>query len=188
MKKTASVLLCAFFVFMTAAAGCARTVTSTDFRTQTMPVTVPITTTLTSDIIVVKTLTNNQTNVITTTLVTGCPYPVTVLPNIQTSGIVNGTVLVSTMSWYFVNFSITATMINPVVTGSIAVLTPGATAWVQIYTSGDSDSAPQYETGNVTAATINAALPFRSYKLLIGTSSSAAVMQVLANINLVYFR
>jgi hypothetical protein len=161
-------------------AGCVHAVTSTEYETETMPVTVPITTTLTSEITVV--------NNFTTTVVTGIPYPVTIYPNIQTSSIVNNTVSVSTTSWYSVTFTITASMINPVVTGSIAVLTPGVTAWVQIYTTGDSDSAPQFETGNVSAANFNAPLPFRSYRLLIGSFSSTAMMQVLANINLVYFR
>jgi len=180
MKKISRVVLCIFLILIVGGAGCVRTVTRTDFRTETVPVTVPITTTLTSNLTIIKDL--------TTTVVTGYPYPVTILPNIQSSTIVISTVSVSNSSWYSVTFSITATMINPVVTGSIAVMSPGTTAWVQIYTTGDSDSAPQYETGNVTAATINASLPFRSYRLMIGTFGSVSVEQVLANINLVYFR
>ena len=180
LKNITRVILCIILIFIMIGAGCARTVTSTEIQTETIPVTVPLTTTLTSNITIIKDF--------TTTVVTGYPYPVTILPNIQSSPIVINTVSVSNASWYSVTFSITATMINPVVTGSIAVMSPGTTAWVQIYTTGDSDSAPQYETGNVTAATINAPLPFRSYRLMIGTFGSVALEQVLANINLVYFR
>lgn|GEM_PF-2574370 len=180
MKNPFGALLCLFLAFILVGNGCARTVTSTDFRTETVPITVPVTTTMTSSVTIIKDY--------TTTVVTGYPYPVTILPNIQSSPIVASTVSVSNASWYSVTFTITAAMINPVVTGSISVISPGTTAWVQIYTTGDSDSAPQYETGNVTAATINAPLPFRSYRLMVGTFGSVSVEQVLANINLVYFR